>query len=342
MTSVQRAPRRKHKRTSIVQTPTRRKSTRVASVQRTPRRKFTRVTSVQRAPRRKHKRTSIVQTPTRSKFTRVSCVQRTPRRGNKLPAQGKRAQRATPWVTRDAFKYAPEGGKSNDRKDSLRQSRALPSPIAGITPANHGHNPANHGHNPATRRKHRHSRRQPSTNIPPVTAFAPSGGASFAPPPNPGCRIASLACPGLGACCPFGARVERMTHAYNPIAHKSFNARPEGFPIAPPAFNARPEGLPCVCHAFNARPEEFPRVCHAFNARPEGLPRVCHAFNARPEGCPRVWQAFNARPEGATSSQPRASERSERHPGLGRRISDTPPKGAKATTERIHYANRGH
>ena len=28
--------------------------------------------------------------------------------------------------------------------------------------------------------------------------------------PNPGCRIATLACPGLGAHCPFGARVERL------------------------------------------------------------------------------------------------------------------------------------
>ena len=45
-----------------------------------------------------------------------------------------------------------------------------------------------------------------------------------------------------------------------------------------------------------------------------------------------MYQAFNARPEGATSSQPRASERSERHPGLGRRVSDTPPEGAKAAT----------
>ena len=63
------------------------------------------------------------------------------------------------------------------------------------------------------------------------------------------------------------------------------------------------------------------------------------AFNTRPEGKPRVYQAFNARPEGATSSQPRASERSERHPGLGRRVSDTPPEGAKAATGGIFRHN---
>ena len=60
---------------------------------------------------------------------------------------------------------------------------------------------------------------------------------------------------------------------------------------------------------------------------------VCHVPHTRPEGILRVWQAFNVRPEGATSSQPRASERSERHPGLGWRVSDTPPEGAKAATE---------
>ena len=38
-------------------------------------------------------------------------------------------------------------------------------------------------------------------------------------------------------------------------------------------------------------------------------------------------QAFNENPEGVASSQPRASERSERHPGLGRMGSDTPRRG---------------
>ena len=52
-----------------------------------------------------------------------------------------------------------------------------------------------------------------------------------------------------------------------------------------------------------------------------------------------MYQAFNARPEGAKSSQPRASERSERHPGLGRRVSDTPPEGAKAATGGIFRHN---
>ena len=39
------------------------------------------------------------------------------------------------------------------------------------------------------------------------------------------------------------------------------------------------------------------------------------------------------------SSQPRASERSERHPGLGRAANDTPPEGAKAMTEGFNSPN---
>ena len=50
---------------------------------------------------------------------------------------------------------------------------------------------------------------------PSVAAFAPSGGVSRMYRPNPGCRIASLACPGLGAHCPFGACVERLSSCIN-------------------------------------------------------------------------------------------------------------------------------
>ena len=39
------------------------------------------------------------------------------------------------------------------------------------------------------------------------------------------------------------------------------------------------------------------------------------------------------------SLQPRASERSERHPGLGRMRSDTPPEGAKAAAGAILSVN---
>ena len=45
--------------------------------------------------------------------------------------------------------------------------------------------------------------------------------------------------------------------------------------------------------------------------------------------------AFNAGPGGATSSRPRASERSGRHPGFGAKGYDTPPEGAKAVAEAI-------
>ena len=95
--------------------------------------------------------------------------------------------------------------------------------------------------------------------------------------------------------------------------------------------------------------------CHAFNARPEGCANAqtgnsagCHAFNARPEGCANAqrrffagYHAFNARPEGATRPQPRASDRRERHPGLARVRSDTPPEGAKATTGGSKSADEG-
>ena len=42
-----------------------------------------------------------------------------PRRGCKLPAQGKRAQRATPWVLSRRKRYAPGGGKSHGRNASV-------------------------------------------------------------------------------------------------------------------------------------------------------------------------------------------------------------------------------
>ena len=59
--------------------------------------------------------------------------------------------------------------------------------------------------------------------------------------------------------------------------------------------------------------------------------------NMCPEGILRVCQAFNARPEGATSSQPRASERSERHPGLDRWFPIRPRRGQK---QRQRCSNR--
>ena len=53
-----------------------------------------------------------------------------------------------------------------------------------------------------------------------------------------------------------------------------------------------------------------------------------------------LWQqAFNENPEGVASSQPRASERSERHPGLDAKGYDSPPEGAKARTEAFKFAN---
>ena len=64
----------------------------------------------------------------RRNFTRVASVQRAPRRGNKLPAQGKRAQRATPWVRQTGFRCAPGGGKSSNR--GVQIERQISSVIA--------------------------------------------------------------------------------------------------------------------------------------------------------------------------------------------------------------------
>ena len=48
----------------------------------------------------------------------ITRIVRAPRRGNELTAQGKRAKRAAPWVGPKGFRYAPGGGKSNDRRTS--------------------------------------------------------------------------------------------------------------------------------------------------------------------------------------------------------------------------------
>ena len=92
-------------------------------------------------------------------------------------------------------------------------------------------------------------------------------------------------------------------------------------PRSPPAFIARPDGI-----ALSQLPPRVPLL------RSTRAPMASHCPNCPP---PRPIPAFNARPNGATSSQPRASERSERHPGLGRSADDTPPEGAKATTEAV-------
>ena len=150
------------------------------------------VSRVQRAPRR------VCKCPAQI-FRGISCVQRAPRRGNETTAQGKRPKGATPWVSPGSVRYAPGGGKSNDRRVQFRRR--------GCYIANRGV----------------HIRRK----IPSIVAFAPSGGVSDRIGPNPGCRsLRSLALGwelvapsgrALNAChtrkIPFGARVERLTHA---------------------------------------------------------------------------------------------------------------------------------
>ena len=131
------------------------------------------VSRVQRAPRR------VCKCPAQI-FRGISCVQRAPRRGNETTAQGKRPKGATPWVSPGSVRYAPGGGKSNDRGGNAGNG--------GIKCGGRrrgggdGGGDAGDGGGKLCRQ------------IPPVAAFAPSGGVSETLLPNPGCRsLRSLA-----------------------------------------------------------------------------------------------------------------------------------------------------
>ena len=115
-------------------------------------------------------------------FILYTSVQRAPRRGNKPPAQGKRAQRATPWVRPHAVRYAPGGGKSSGRGDFIGEfERAIAPFERGVAPFGHADVAFTRGVVAFGRGVRHHLNAS-------VMAFAPSGGVSETPLPNPGCR----------------------------------------------------------------------------------------------------------------------------------------------------------
>ena len=131
----------------------------------------------------------------RRKFTRVSSVQRAPQRGNKPPAQGKRAQRATPWVRLEGFRYAPGGGKSSDRDVQIERTGRSFTPVWRSNRTNGTFIYAGLAFKSNERGVHLcRVGVQIERQFASVIAFAPSGGVSETHLPNPGCRsLRSLA-----------------------------------------------------------------------------------------------------------------------------------------------------
>ena len=107
--------------------------------------------------------------------------------------------------------------------------------------------------------------------------FCPLRGRIVCASTKPRVSLATLACPGLGACCPCGARVERLS----PIGK---NSSPE-----PNDFWA------CVLlqagqDAFNERPEEWQgarRSTHAPKGKWQGIMRPTHAPKGKWQGVMR-------------------------------------------------------
>ena len=114
-----------------------RRRSRSSSVQGAPQRarRRSRSSSVQGARRRAHRRTrssSVQGAPRRARRrSRSSSVQGAPRRGNELPAQGKRAQRATPWVRQGPPIMRPEGAKATTEAQNVETHLSLLLPLRG-------------------------------------------------------------------------------------------------------------------------------------------------------------------------------------------------------------------
>ena len=148
---------------------------------------------------------SCAQHVPRRKFTRVSSVQRAPRRGNKLPAQGKRAQRATPWVRLEGFRYAPGGGKSSDRDVQIERTGRSFTPVWRSNRTNGTFIYAGLAFKSNERGVHLcRFGVQIERQFASVIAFAPSGGVSETHLPNPGCRSLRSLALGWGLATPSG------------------------------------------------------------------------------------------------------------------------------------------
>ena len=178
---------------------------------------------------------SCVQQPPRLRpLLRVSCVQRAPRRGNKPPAQGKRAQRATPWVRPVDFRYAPTGQKQ--RQEGLM---AVPENAYSLHITHHA-----------------------AINAL-LSLLLPRWGVSAPIVRNPGCRIASLACPELGARYPFGVPVERMVSA-NPYRSSSVARMVSANPYRSSPVERMACAVPFPRNAHETRASRVPSACKIF------------------------------------------------------------------------------
>ena len=123
--------------------------------------------------------------------------------------------------------HAPEG-KWQDARRSTRAPQGQRAPSPGqVSAANDTLGYANGF--PMRPRRGQKQRQKHSCH-----GFCPLRGRIVCASTKPRVSLAALACPGLGACCPFGALVERSSHAWI-----SFGARVERLSHAWKSFGAR-------------------------------------------------------------------------------------------------------
>ena len=173
--------------------------------------------------------------------------------------------------------------------------------------------------------------KSPNEN-PPATAFAPSGGVSLNPRPNPGCRIATLACPGLGAFAPSGRGLN---------ARNKTNTRPCRILPARDKTNTRPcRTLPSRDKTTPARAAHCPPATKPTPARAARCPPNAPPATIRPTAyakLPRARRSTHA-PEG--QKLPAQGKRAKRCDTLGfAEVRPMRPEGAKATTEPFKSAD---
>ena len=135
----------------------------------------------------------------------VAGVQPTPRRGKSTQPRASERSDATPWVRPGVQRYAPGGGKSSGRRVFIggisRPRRLFHVRIGGFHVRIGGFKRFCRCFCPLHKIGCvRHS----SSKLGSALTCTIFRGASDATARNPGCRVASLACPGLGAFAPSG------------------------------------------------------------------------------------------------------------------------------------------
>ena len=167
-----------------------------------------------------------------------------------------------------------------------------------------------------------------------VAAFAPSGGVSERILPNPGCRFASLACPGLGAHCPSGAR-GRCRRGQGDLRWAFFGRCGRGGRLCW-------AGREFVLGARTLRAGTGRFALGVFRAMWAGR-KVALGGTVFCVGRADVagggWggedRRSNKTPEGLQAHSPGQASEAMRHPGFGGGEYDAPPEGAKAAAEGV-------